>query len=86
MKLKMFIPLFIVAVTASLSFAGTSSQKDIVDTAAGAKDFSTLVAAVKAAGLVDALKGDGPFTVFAPTNAAFEKLEKKKPGTLAHPT
>jgi len=84
MKLKVFIPLLIVAITASLSFAGTSSEKDIVDTAAGAKDFSTLVAAVKAAGLVDALKGDGPFTVFAPTNAAFEKLEKKKPGTLAN--
>ncbi|MEM6799585.1 MAG: fasciclin domain-containing protein [Planctomycetota bacterium] len=50
--------------------------KDIVDTAAGIEDFSTLVAAVKAAGLVDALKGDGPFTVFAPTNEAFAKLPK----------
>ncbi|MFK7839933.1 MAG: fasciclin domain-containing protein [Bdellovibrionales bacterium] len=47
---------------------------DIVDTAAGNEDFATLVAAVQAAGLVDALKGDGPFTVFAPTNAAFEAL------------
>jgi uncharacterized surface protein with fasciclin (FAS1) repeats len=47
---------------------------DIVDTAASAADFSTLVAAVKAAGLVDTLKGQGPFTVFAPTNAAFAKL------------
>ena len=47
---------------------------DIVDTAASIDDFSTLVAAVKAAGLVDALKGEGPFTVFAPTNEAFEKL------------
>ncbi|MEM8750456.1 MAG: fasciclin domain-containing protein [Pseudomonadota bacterium] len=47
---------------------------DIVDTAAGNEQFSTLVAAVKAAGLVDTLKGDGPFTVFAPTNAAFEAL------------
>lgn len=52
---------------------------DIVDTAAANKDFSTLVTAIKAAGLVDALKGKGPFTVFAPTNAAFEKLPK---GTL----
>lgn len=51
-------------------------KKDIVDIAAGNKDFSTLVAAVKAAGLVDTLKGDGPFTVFAPTNEAFEKLPK----------
>ncbi len=54
-------------------------KKDIVDTAAGNEDFSTLVAAVKAAELVDALKGDGPFTVFAPTNAAFAALPE---GTL----
>ena len=47
---------------------------DIVDTAIAAGDFSTLVAAVKAAGLVDVLKGEGPFTVFAPTDAAFAKL------------
>ena len=46
---------------------------DIVDIAAGNEDFSTLVAAVQAAGLVETLKGDGPFTVFAPTNAAFEQ-------------
>ena len=47
---------------------------DIVDTAANAGSFSTLVAAVKAAGLVDTLKGAGPFTVFAPTDEAFAKL------------
>ncbi len=47
---------------------------DIVAVAAGNDDFSTLVAAVKAAGLVETLQGDGPFTVFAPTNAAFAKL------------
>ncbi len=47
---------------------------DIVDTAAGNNDFTTLVAAVKAAGLVETLKGDGPFTVFAPTNEAFAAL------------
>lgn len=46
----------------------------IVEVAAGNDDFSTLVAAVKAAGLVDVLSGEGPFTVFAPTNAAFAKL------------
>lgn len=51
-----------------------SKKKDIVDTAASAKIFNTLVAAVKAAGLVDTLKGDGPFTVFAPTDEAFAKL------------
>ena len=47
---------------------------DIVDIAASNADFSTLVAAVQAAGLVETLKGDGPFTVFAPTNAAFAAL------------
>jgi uncharacterized surface protein with fasciclin (FAS1) repeats len=52
------------------------ATEDIVGVAAGNKDFSTLVAAVKAAGLVETLKGKGPFTVFAPTNAAFEKLPK----------
>ncbi|MFO1062957.1 MAG: fasciclin domain-containing protein [Pirellulales bacterium] len=48
----------------------------VVEIAAGNKDFSTLVAAVKAAGLAETLSGTGPFTVFAPTNAAFEKLPK----------
>lgn len=48
--------------------------KDIVDNAVNSADHTTLVAAVKAAGLVDTLKGKGPFTVFAPTNAAFAKL------------
>ncbi len=54
-------------------FAG-SMKKDIVDTAAGAGSFNTLVAAVEAAGLVETLKGDGPFTVFAPTDEAFAAL------------
>lgn len=52
----------------------STRQKDVVDTAVGAGSFKTLVAAVKAAGLVDALKGKGPFTVFAPTDDAFAKL------------
>ncbi len=52
----------------------TASAADIVDTAVSAGDFTTLVAAVKAAGLVDTLKGPGPFTVFAPTDEAFAKL------------
>ncbi len=51
-----------------------AQTQDIVDVAAGNKDFTTLVAAVKAAGLVETLKGKGPFTVFAPTDAAFKKL------------
>ncbi|MEP3330285.1 fasciclin domain-containing protein [Sedimentitalea sp.] len=58
---------------AGAAFAGGHS-KDIVDTAIGADDFNTLVAAVQAAGLVDTLKGEGPFTVFAPTDAAFAAL------------
>ena len=49
-------------------------SKDIIDNAVNSADHKTLVAAVKAAGLVDTLKGNGPFTVFAPTNAAFAKL------------
>jgi uncharacterized surface protein with fasciclin (FAS1) repeats len=51
-------------------------KKDIVDTAVAAGDFNTLVTAVKAAGLVETLKGEGPFTVFAPTDAAFAKVPK----------
>jgi len=54
--------------------AKSASSKDIVDTAVTAGSFNTLVAAVKAAGLVDVLKGDGPFTVFAPSDEAFAKL------------
>ena len=53
-------------------------KKDIVDTAVGAGSFNTLVAAVKAAGLVETLKGAGPFTVFAPTDEAFAKIPKAK--------
>jgi transforming growth factor-beta-induced protein len=60
-------------------------EKDIVDTAVGAGDFTTLVAAVQAAGLVETLKGDGPFTVFAPTDAAFAKLPAGTVETLLKP-
>lgn len=63
--------------TASLVLASTFSfaqSKDVVDIAIGSKDRSTLVTAVKAADLVGTLKGKGPFTLFAPTNAAFAKL------------
>ena len=68
-RLKMLI-----AGAVSLTFAAIAAPAaDIVDTAAAAK-FNTLVAAVKAAGLVDTLKGPGPFTVFAPTDEAFAKL------------
>lgn len=65
--------------------ASAGDGKDIVDIAAGNADFSTLVAAVQAAGLVDTLKGDGPFTVFAPTNAAFAALPAGTVDTLLKP-
>ncbi|MEN3339716.1 MAG: hypothetical protein V7647_3392 [Acidobacteriota bacterium] len=58
----------------ALSVAARAADKDIVDTAVAAGSFNTLAAALKAAGLVDTLKGEGPFTVFAPTDAAFAKL------------
>lgn len=61
------------AVTAIISFSGAKAA-DIVDTASYAGNFNTLVTAIKAAGLVDTLKGPGPFTVFAPTDDAFAKL------------
>jgi uncharacterized surface protein with fasciclin (FAS1) repeats len=75
----------LLSVTAVCLFSGNaqvraeSQSKDIVDTAVAAGSFDTLVAAVKAAGLVDTLKGQGPFTVFAPTEKAFQRLPK---GTL----
>jgi uncharacterized surface protein with fasciclin (FAS1) repeats len=59
--------------------------KDIVDNAVNSKDHTTLVAAVKAAGLVETLKGPGPFTVFAPTNAAFAALPAGTVDTLLKP-
>jgi uncharacterized surface protein with fasciclin (FAS1) repeats len=60
-------------------------SKDIVDNAVGSADHTTLVAAVKAAGLVETLKGEGPFTVFAPTNEAFNKLPKGTVENLLKP-
>ena len=61
------------------------ASKDIIDNAVNSKDHTTLVAAVKAAGLVDTLKGPGPFTVFAPTNAAFAALPPGTVDTLLKP-
>jgi uncharacterized surface protein with fasciclin (FAS1) repeats len=63
----------------SRTAAADSHEKDIVDTAVAAGSFKTLAAALGAAGLVDTLKGEGPFTVFAPTDEAFAKLP---PGTV----
>jgi uncharacterized surface protein with fasciclin (FAS1) repeats len=67
---------FIVISTLALSAAAVQA-KDIVETAVAAGDFKTLAVALEKAGLVDTLKGKGPFTVFAPTDAAFAKVPKK---------
>ena len=64
-------------IASALTLAALGAQaKDIVDTAVGAGNFKTLATALTAAGLVDTLKGKGPFTVFAPTDAAFAKIPK----------
>tara|TARA_Y100000310_G_scaffold330687_1_gene402762 strand:+ start:278 stop:859 length:582 start_codon:yes stop_codon:yes gene_type:complete len=60
-------------------------SRNIIENAVNSKDHTTLVAAVKAAGLVDTLQGDGPFTVFAPTNAAFDKLPSGAVANLLKP-
>lgn len=65
--------------------AAMYATKNIVENASQSKDHTTLVAAVKAAGLVDTLSGPGPFTVFAPTNAAFKKLPAGTVDTLLKP-
>src|SRR5450830_1840921 len=96
--MRTFVPAVLFATSmlaASASFAADMTtmvggqsmypSKDIVDNAVNSADHTTLVAAVKAAGLVDTLKGKGPFTVFAPTNAAFGKLPAGTVDTLVKP-
>jgi uncharacterized surface protein with fasciclin (FAS1) repeats len=96
MRRTLFMLLIVAAMTATGSVfaqnqnpmvggAAMFRTKDIVDNAVNSADHTTLVAAVKAAGLVDTLKGSGPFTVFAPTNAAFEKLPAGTVETLIKP-
>ena len=68
------VSLATLALVSALALTGRAADKDIVDTAVAAGNFKTLAAALKAAGLVETLKGDGPFTVFAPTDEAFAKL------------
>lgn len=79
--------LFNAAIAQSVEVGGAAMYptKNIVENAVNSKDHTTLVAAVKAAGLVDALSGTGPFTVFAPTNAAFGKLPAGTVETLVKP-
>jgi len=69
----------------ALTFSTAAQAADIVDIAAADERFSTLVAAVSAAGLVDTLKGDGPFTVYAPVNDAFAALPEGTVETLLKP-
>lgn len=71
--------------TVMVGGAAMYPSKNIVENAVNSKDHTTLVAAVKAAGLVETLQGKGPFTVFAPTNAAFDKLPKGTVETLVKP-
>lgn len=71
--------------TVMVGGAAMYPTKDIVDNAVNSKDHTTLVAAVTAAGLVETLKSEGPFTVFAPTNAAFDKLPQGTVATLVKP-
>jgi len=98
---KLILAVFALAITFGFGLSDVSAQmsggnpmvggaamyktKDIVDNAVNSKEHTTLVAAVKAAGLVDTLKGKGPFTVFAPTNAAFDKLPAGTVETLVKP-
>jgi uncharacterized surface protein with fasciclin (FAS1) repeats len=73
MKIKSFI---CAAMLAAVPFAARAQSKDIVETAVAAGSFKTLATALQAAGLIETLKGPGPFTVFAPTDEAFAKIPK----------
>ncbi len=95
MKLVKFAAIAIVASLSAVAITASAqvmvggapmySNKDIIDNAVNSKDHTTLVAAVKAAGLVDTLKSPGPFTVFAPTNEAFAALPAGTVDTLLKP-
>jgi hypothetical protein len=78
-----FASALVTTVLATAAYSG--GKKDIVDTAIDAGQFETLVAAAKAAGIFEALKGEGPFTIFAPTDAAFEALPEGAVESLLQP-
>jgi len=92
---KLFFSLLTLLMIGQLSYAQEKTvtvggapmypSKNIIENAVNSKDHTTLVAAVKAAGLVETLSGPGPFTVFAPTNKAFDKLPKGTVETLVKP-
>ena len=78
--------IFIITTVLFITFSGNVVAQDtVVDVAVGNEDFSTLVTALKAADLVGALSGDGPFTVFAPNNAAFAKIDSETLNSLLEP-
>lgn len=83
MKMKNTLAAAVISITAVLP--AWANDKDIVDTAVGAGEFTTLATALQAADLVSTLKGEGPFTVFAPTDAAFAKLPAGSVETLLKP-
>ena len=95
--IKLFALFLMLTFTSSLTFAQMKNEtkmvggaamypsKNIIENAVNSKDHTTLVAAVKAAGLVETLSGAGPFTVFAPTNEAFEMLPKGTVDNLLKP-
>ncbi|WP_415897186.1 fasciclin domain-containing protein [Neptuniibacter sp. QD57_21] len=85
MKIIKTLACFLLAVPLMATAGSYSMKKDIVDVAAGNESFSTLVTALKAADLVGALQGDGPYTVFAPTNDAFAKLPEETLADLLKP-
>ncbi len=85
LALVMSVSTFTAIAQVTVGGAPMYATKDIIDNAVNSKDHTTLVAAVKAAGLVETLKGPGPFTVFAPTNAAFAALPAGTVDTLLKP-
>jgi len=78
MQAKLFAGCALALTLVYASSSVAADEKDIVDIAVGSKDFTILVTALKEAGLVETLKGKGPFTVFAPTDEAFKKLGDEK--------
>ncbi|MEL6809884.1 MAG: fasciclin domain-containing protein [Bacteroidota bacterium] len=83
--MKKLVFIFTTLLVFSMAQNATAQKQNIVDIAVGNEDFSTLVAALKAADLVGALQGDGPFTVFAPKNAAFAKIDSGTLNSLLEP-
>ncbi len=84
-KSLMLVVVAVLVLGSVQAFSGSQDKKDIVDTAVGAGSFTTLVAAVQAAGLEETLRGEGPYTVFAPTDEAFAALPEGTVENLLKP-